>query len=389
MSQKPKKLLDRVRDTLRDQHYSIHTETTYVRWITRYILFHDNRHPQKMDVPEIEAFLTHLAVDQNMAAPAPIKKGSVAATDPIKRGSVAATDPIKRGSVAASTQNQALSALLFLYREVLEKELQSPIDQIRAKRPGQRVPDILTREEATTLLNALSGLNQARPDKKGKQSGLVASLLYGSGLRLIECLRLRVIDLDFDHRQITVRARKGMVDHVTMLPGALVEPLHVHLHRVKAIHQRDLEAGCGDVYLPSDIEEQFPDAHREWWWQYVFPSRNLSTDPRSGLTRRHHLGPSGPQKAIRKAVERMELDKPVSCRTLRDSFATHLLDDGYDVRTVQELLGHKDVKTTMVYSNVLNRGVAVRSPLDQDRWILPAHQRERRNGKKEATRPRQ
>ena len=344
MSQKPKKLLDRVRDTLRDQHYSIHTETTYVRWITRYILFHDNRHPQKMNVPEIEAFLTHLAVDQNMAAP----------------------DPIKRGSVAASTQNQALSALLFLYREVLEKELQSPIDQIRAKRPGQRVPDILTREEATTLLNALSGVNQARPDKKGKQSGLVASLLYGSGLRLIECLRLRVIDLDFDHRQITMRARKGMVDHVTMLPDTLVEPLQVHLHHVKAIHQRDLEAGCGDVYLPSDIEEQFPDAHREWWWQYVFPSRNLSTDPRSGLTRRHHLGSSGPQKAIRKAVERMELDKPVSCRTLRDSFATHLLDDGYDVRTVQELLGHRDVKTTMVYSNVLNRGVAVRSPLDRD-----------------------
>jgi len=326
VNKRPKKLLDQtctelcrsVRDALRDQHYSIHTEKTYVEWIKRYILFHDKRHPQQMDVPEIEAFLTHLAVHLN---------------------------------VAASTQNQAFSALLFLYREVLEKELESPIDSTRAKRPRQRVPTVLTREEVTMVLEALSGTNQ-----------LVAKLLYGSGLRLIECLRLRIIDLDFDHRQIAVRDRKGPVDHVTMLPDSLVEPLQKHLQRVEALHQRDLENGFGAVHLPPTLEEENP---RDWRWQYVFPSGNLSRDPRSSLTRRHHLGESGPQKAVRKAVKRIGLNKPVSCRTLRDSFATHLLDSGYDVRTVQELLGHKDVKTTMVYSHVLNRGVAVRSPLDQ------------------------
>ena len=317
MNKRPKRLLDQVRDVLRAQHYSIHTEKTYVEWIKRYILFHDKRHPRQMDVPEIEAFLTHLAADQN---------------------------------VAASTQNQALSALLFLYREVLEKELMGPIDQIRARRPGQRVPNVLTRQEATILLNALSGVNR-----------LVAQLLYGSGLRLIECLRLRIIDLDFGHRQITVRARKGPDDHVTMLPDSLVEPLQKHIRRVHAIHQQDLEKGYGAVYLPPALEEENP---RAWRWQYVFPSGNLSTDPRSGLTRRHHLGESGPQKAVRKAAQIMGLDKLASCRTLRDSFATHLLDDGYDVRTVQELLGHRDVKTTMVYSNVLDRGIAVCSPLD-------------------------
>jgi integron integrase len=271
-----------------------------------------------MDVPEIEAFLTHLAVDQNMAA---------------------------------STQNQALSALLFLYREVLEKELQGPIDHIRAKEPRQRVPTVLTREEVELLLNALPGTDQIH---------LVVKLLYGSGLRLIEALRLRIIDLDFAHRQITVRDRKGPVDHVTMLPDSLVEPLHKHIQRVKVIHQQDLESGYGAVYLPPALQEENP---RDWRWQYVFPSGNLSTDPRSGLTRRHHLGESGPQKAVREAVQTIGLDKRASCRTLRDSFATHLLDDGYDVRTVQELLGHKDVRTTMVYSNVLNR-VTVRSPLD-------------------------
>jgi len=321
---KPKKLLHRVRDVLRDQHYSIHTEKTYVRWITRYILFHDKRHPKRMGVPEIEAFLTHLAVERR---------------------------------VAASTQNQALSALLFLYREVLEVELEGTaalpttsegaIDYIRAKRPAQRVPNILTREEATTLLDALSGVNQ-----------LIAQLLYGSGLRLIECLRLRVIDLDFEHRQIAVRARKGSVDHVTMLPDSLVQLLRRHLRHVQTVHQQDLENGHGAVYLPPALQEENP---RAWRWQYVFPSPNLSTDPRSGITRRHHLDQSGPQKAVRKAVQTIGIAKPASCRTLRDSFATHLLDDGYDVRTVQELLGHKDVKTTMVYSNIL---IKVRSPLD-------------------------
>jgi len=319
MNKQPKKLLDQVRDALRAQHYSIHTEKTYVEWIKRYILFHDKRHPNKMDVPEIEAFLTYLAADQN---------------------------------VAASTQNQALSALLFLYHEVLEKELQGPIDQIRARRPGQRVPTVLTREEVRLLLDALPGTAQTQ---------LIVKLLYGSGLRLIECLRLRIVDLDFDHRQIAVRARKGPVDHVTMLPDSLLEPLREHLQRVKAIHQQDLADGYGAVYLPLALQEENP---RDWRWQYVFPSGNLSTDPRSGVTRRHHLGESGPQKAVKEAVQTIGLDKPASCRTLRDSFATHLLDDGYDVRTVQELLGHKDVKTTMAYSNVLNRGVKICSPLD-------------------------
>ena len=338
MGKRPRKLLDQactelcrsVRNALRAQHYSIHTEETYVRWIKRYILFHDKRHPKKMGVPEIEAFLTHLAVDQNMAA---------------------------------STQNQALSALLFLYREVLEIELEGTatlppdseetVDHIRAKRPGQRVPTVLTREKVHLLLNALPGPNQTQ---------LVVRLLYGSGLRLIECLRLRIIDLDFDHRQIAVRARKGKIDHVTMLPDSLVEPLRKHVQRVKAIHRQDLENGYGAVYLPFTLKEENP---RDWRWQYVFPSGNLSTDPRSGVTRRHHLGESGSQKAVRKAVQTIGLDKRASCRTLRDSFATHLLDDGYDVRTVQELLGHKQVETTMAYTNVLNRGIAVHSPLDQ------------------------
>lgn len=327
MNKRPKKLLDQactelcrsVREALRTQHYSIHTEESYVRWIRRFILFHDKCHPKKMDVPEIQAFLTHLAVDQNMAA---------------------------------STQNQALSALLFLYREVLEKELQGPVNHIRAQRQRERVPTILTREEVRRLLDALPGSDQTK---------LVVKLLYGSGLRLIECLRLRIIDIDFDCHRITVRERKGAVDHVTMLPDSLVKPLQKHVQRVKAIHQRDLQKGYGAVYLPPVLEEENP---RAWHWQYVFPSGNLSKDPRSGVTRRHHLGESGPQKAVRKAVQAIGLDKRASCRTLRDSFATHLLDDGYDVRTVQELLGHKNVETTMVYSNVLSRGVKIRSPLD-------------------------
>ncbi len=318
MKKQTQKLLDQVRDTLRARHYSFHTEGTYLRWIKRFILFHDQRHPQEMGMAEIEAFLTHLAVDQN---------------------------------VAASTQTQALSALLFLYNEVLEKELPHSIDLIRAKQLRQRVPTVLTREEVRRLLDALHGSDQTQ---------LVVKLLYGSGLRLIECLRLRVRDLDFEHRQIAVRARKGPVDHVTMLPDSLVQPLRRHLRHVKAIHQQDLENGYGAVYLPPALQEENP---RAWRWQYVFPSPNLSTDPRSGVTRRHHLGASGPQKAVRKAVQAIGLDKCASCRTLRDSFATHLLDDGYDVRTVQELLGHKDVKTTMVYSNILNR-IKVHSPLD-------------------------
>ena len=321
MNQRPKKLLDQVRDAIRVKHYSLRTEQAYVSWIKRYILFHNKRHAKEMGSAEIEAFLTHLAVDQN---------------------------------VAASTQNQALSALLFLYREVLKKDLDPySIDAVRAKRP-KRLPTVMTREEVRAVIAALSGTHQ-----------LMAQLLYGSGLRLVECLRLRVKDLDFAYRQITVRNGKGEVDRVTMLPQSLVVPLQQHLQRVKMIHQRDLDNGYGAVYLPYALERKYPNANREWCWQYVFPAHRLSKDPRSALIRRHHLGESGPQRAVRKAVRLAGIDKPVSCHTFRHSFAAHLLENGYDIRTVQELLGHKNVKTTMIYTHVLNRGgLAVRSPLD-------------------------
>ncbi len=321
---KPRKLLDRVRDMLRVKHYSIRTEKSYVSWIRRYILFHGKRHPKDMGVPEIEAFLTHLAVEEN---------------------------------VAASTQNQALSALLFLYTQVLDKDLsRDVIDAVRAKKP-KRLPVVLTRDEAMAVLAALSGTSQ-----------LVARLLYGSGLRLIECLRLRVKDLDFAYRQIIVRDGKGQKDRVTILPAVLVDPLQAHLRRVRMIHQRDLDRGYGSVYLPYALERKYPSAHKEWCWQYVFPAQSRSTDPRSGVVRRHHLSESTVQKAVRRAARLAGIDKLVGCHTFRHSFATHLLEDGYDIRTVQELLGHKDVKTTMVYTHVLNKGgLAVRSPLDDPR----------------------
>jgi integron integrase len=319
MTAPPKKLLDRMREVLRLKHYSIRTEHTYVNWAKRYILFHDKRHPQDMGAPEIAAFLTHLAVQRN---------------------------------VAASTQNQALCALLFLYDEVLHQDV-GPVDAIRAKKP-KRLPTVLTREEVERVIAAVTGTHR-----------LVVRLLYGSGLRLMECLRLRVKDVDFAYRQIVVRDGKGHKDRVTVLPGKLVEPLKTHLRRVALIHQRDLDRGYGAVYLPYALETKYPNAAKEWCWQYVFPARSLSRDPRSGITRRHHLGESGPQRAVRRAARLAGIDKHVSCHTFRHSFATHLLEDGYDIRTVQELLGHKDVKTTMVYTHVLNRGgLAVRSPLD-------------------------
>ena len=316
----PKKLLDQVRDTLRLKHYSYRTEQAYVGWITRYVLFHHKRHPAEMGAPEVEAFLTHLAVREN---------------------------------VAASTQNQALSALLFLYRDVLNQDLGS-IDALRAKK-SKRLPTVLTKEEARRVIGHLSGTHQ-----------LMAKLLYGSGLRLMECLRLRVKDLDFDYRTITVRDGKGAEDRVTMLPESLIAPLQEHLRQVKCLHKEDLAQGHGSVYLPYALERKYPNAEREWGWQYVFPSAQLSVDPRSGVTRRHHLDESGLQKAVRQAAQRAGITKPVSPHTFRHSFATHLLENGYDIRTVQELLGHKDVKTAMIYTHVLNRGgLAVRSPLDR------------------------
>jgi integron integrase len=316
----PKKLLDQVRDALRLKHYSIHTEESYLAWIKRYILFHHKRHPQDMGGPEIEAFLTYLAVQEN---------------------------------IAASTQNQALSAILFLYREVLRQELDFPIEAIRAKKP-KRLPVVLTKEETVRVIRHLSGIHQ-----------LMVKLLYGSGLRLMECVRLRVKDVDFAQRQIIVRDGKGDKDRVTMLPESLIQPLQVHLQQVKTLHEDDLANGYGAVYLPFALERKYPNASREWGWQYVFSARSLSVDPRSGVTRRHHLDESSLQKAVKRAVQAAGIVKPASCHTFRHCFATHLLESGYDIRTVQELLGHKDVSTTMIYTHVLNRGgLAVRSPLD-------------------------
>jgi integron integrase len=320
MEKRPKKLLDHVRDAIRLKHYSLHTEQAYVTWIKRYIFFHDKRHPKDMGGAEIEAFLTHLAVHQK---------------------------------VAASTQNQALSALLFLYRDVLRQSLDRPIDAIRARKP-KRLPTVLTKEEALRVIGYVSGPYE-----------LMAKLLYGTGLRLMECLRLRVKDIDFAQHQIVVRDGKGMEDRVTMLPASLVVPLQEHLARVKRLHAHDLTKGYGSVYLPFALERKYPRAGRLWIWQYVFPSNRLSRDPRTATVRRHHASESGLQRAVSQAGRSAELTKRVSCHTFRHSFATHLLQQGYDIRTVQELLGHKDVKTTMIYTHVLNRGrLAVRSPLD-------------------------
>ncbi|MBW4623329.1 MAG: integron integrase [Cyanosarcina radialis HA8281-LM2] len=318
--EQPPKLLDVVRQIIRLKHYSYRTEETYIDWIKRYILFHNKRHPREMGSREIEAFLSYLAIE---------------------------------GKVAASTQNQALSALLFLYREVLKQELDLPVDAIRAKR-SRYLPTVLTKEEVLAVIENLSGVYQ-----------LVIKLLYGSGLRLTEGLQLRVKDVDFSQQQLGVRDSKGMESRVTMLPVNVGKQLQEHLQGVKRLHQQDLEKGYGSVYLPFALERKYPNAGRQWVWQYVFPSDRLSSDPRSGKVRRHHLHESGLQKALKQAVRLAKIEKRVSCHTFRHSFATHLLQNGYDIRTVQELLGHKDVKTTMVYTHVLNRGGrGVRSPLD-------------------------
>jgi integron integrase len=272
-----------------------------------------------MGSAEIAAFLTHLAIDRQ---------------------------------VAASTQNQALSALLFLYQEVLRQEIGS-VDAVRARKP-KRLPTVLTKTEALRVINAMSGVPQ-----------LLAKLLYGSGLRALEGVRLRVKDVDFAQRVLLVRQGKGEKDRIMMLPENVVAPLQEHLARVKQIHTQDLADGYGAVYLPYALERKYPHANREWGWQYVFPAKSRSTDPRTGVMRRHHLDESSVQKAVRAAVRLAGIDKPVTCHTFRHSFATHLLEAGYDIRTVQELLGHQDVKTTMIYTHVLNRGAkAVRSPLD-------------------------
>jgi integron integrase len=308
--QPPKKLLDQVRDLLRIKHYSYRTEQSYVAWIRRYILFHNKRHPKEMGIPEIEAFLSYLAIEEN---------------------------------VAASTQNVALSALIFLYKEVLRINQPLSLNAFRAKR-STYLPTVLTKEETQSVIQQLTGEHQ-----------LVIKILYGSGLRLSEGLNLRVKDLDFAQRQIQIRDTKGMENRITMMPDSLVEPLKAHLQRVKSQHQRDLEKGFGSVYLPFALARKFPHADRQWIWQYIFPSGRISKDPRSEVLRRHHLDESGLQKALKQAVRSAGIQNRASCHTFRHSFATHLLQSGYDIRTVQELLGHKDVKTTMIYTHVLNK----------------------------------
>ncbi len=320
---KPKKLLEQMRDLMRLKHYSLRTERTYCDWVERFIRFHGKRHPRELGNAEVTEFLTHLARD---------------------------------GDVAASTQNQALSALLFLYKQVLEEEIGWLDGVERAKKPV-RVPVVLSREEVHKVFAHLHGTSK-----------LMAGLLYGSGLRLLECLRLRVKDIDLAQARITVREGKGGKDRVTMLPVNLAVPLERHLAKVKAQHEQDLDDGFGTVYLPGALGRKYPSADREWLWQYVFPSTRLSADPRSGdagVKRRHHVDESSLQLAVKKAVRASGITKPATCHTFRHSFATHLLENGYDIRTVQELLGHKDVSTTMIYTHVLNKpGLGVRSPLD-------------------------
>lgn len=316
----PPKLLDQVRDALRVRHYAIRTEQAYLDWIKRFILFHHKRHPRQMGAPEIEAFLSHLALDRN---------------------------------VAASTQNQARSALLFLYRHVLQQESLALDNVVQATKP-QRLPTVLTRDEVQQVIDQLTGVHQ-----------LMVKLLYGSGLRLLECLRLRVKDIDFSKRQLIVREGKGDKDRVSLLPSTLVRPLEAQLASTKLLHEADLGKGYGEVYLPYALAEKYPNAPKEWAWQYVFPADKLSIDPRSNKIRRHHYLESTLQKAVRQAALRTGIPKPISCHTFRHSFATHLLEAGYDIRTVQELLGHEDVSTTMIYTHVLNKGpLGVRSPLD-------------------------
>jgi integron integrase len=314
------RLLDQVQQNLRRRHYSPRTESSYIHWIRRFILFHHKQHPLHLGRADIEAFLTSLAIEHHVSAP---------------------------------TQNQALSALLFLYRDVLAVELDLPIDAVRARRP-RHLPTVLSRQEVVQLLACLNGTHQ-----------LMARLLYGSGLRLLECLQLRVKDIDFAQRQILVRDGKGMKDRRTMLPDSLAPALRDHIERLRLRYIADPPDHHPCVSLPDALDRKFPTAGGSWMWFYLFPARTPSLDPRTDLTLLHHLSPSGLQRAIHDAARLAGIQKRVSCHTLRHSFATHLLENGYDIRTVQELLGHRDVKTTMIYTHVLNRGgLAVRSPLD-------------------------
>ncbi len=320
-AQERPRLLDQLRARVRRLGLAIRTEEVYVAWARRFILANGKRHPAEMGAIEVEAFLTQLAT---------------------------------RGNVSASTQNQALSALLFLYREVLGQQLPWMEDIRRAKRPD-RLPVVLSRDEVTAVLSGMSGV-----------TWLMASLLYGAGLRLMECLRLRVQDIDFLRREVMVRHGKGGKDRRTILPGTSVDAMQTQLSHARRVHDVDLAAGFGSVWLPGALARKYPNAEREWCWQYVFPSMQRSLDPRDGVERRHHLDEGVLQRAVKLAVRHAGIEKPATCHTLRHSFATHLLESGSDIRTIQELLGHSDVSTTMIYTHVLNRGGSgVVSPLDR------------------------
>lgn len=315
------RLLDRVRQALRLRHYSPRTEQAYVHWILRYIRFHDLRHPSEMGAEEVSRFLSSLAV---------------------------------QGRVAASTQNQALAALLFLYRHVLDVELPWLDDVVRARRP-RRLPVVLSRDEVRAILSQLHGPTR-----------LMASLLYGAGLRLLECARLRIKDVDFSQHLVLVRAGKGDRDRTTLLPAFVERPLAAHLRTVRRQFDTDLAAGAGWVELPTALARKYPNAGREWPWQWVFPATRFYHHPPTGQRRRHHLHETVLQRAIHTAVRTTQIPKRATCHTLRHSFATHLLEDGYDIRTIQRLLGHKDIRTTMLYTHVLTQGPhGVRSPLDK------------------------
>jgi len=314
------RLLERVRLKIRARHYSRRTEKSYVAWIRRFIQFHEHRHPARLDAPEVAGYLSHLA---------------------------------SKCHVSASTQNQALSAIVFLYRDVLGRELVGIQDAVRARRP-ERLPVVLAREEVHAVLSRLQG-----------RVWLMCALMYGAGLRLLECCRLRVKDVDLLRQEITVHDGKGGKDRVTVLPARLSEPLRAQLERVHRQHLRDLDGAAGYVALPFALEVKLPNANREWPWQWVFPARRVYVDPGTGQRRRHHLHETVLQRAFAEAVRAAGLLKRATCHSLRHSFATHLLETGYDIRTIQELLGHSDVSTTMIYTHVLNRGGrGVRSPLD-------------------------
>lgn len=324
-----KKLLEQLRDQIRVKQYSFRTEKTYIHWVREYIFFHNPdlkqgqvaRHPKDMGATEINQFITHLVTGRN---------------------------------VSASTQNQALSAILFLYRHVLNIKLDETLIGFSRPQQGKRVPVVLSKDEARAVINQMKG-----------QYKLMAQILYGSGLRLMECLRLRVKDIDFENHRIIVYDGKGGDDRVTMLPDSVIAPLRQHLEQVKIQHQNDLARGLGSVYMPFALDKKYPNANKQWIWQYVFPASTFYTDPETGIMRRHHVHETALQKAIRAAATLAKIEKRVTPHTFRHSFATHLLQNSYDIRTVQELLGHKDVKTTMIYTHVLQRGdLAVRSPLD-------------------------